>query len=109
GPAGAVLGDDAGDFAMDVFDVAEAFNVPAPGVEFAVADDRLGHVIDDYRQRRVAFDKFEDMRQVFRVDQDVEGQAEFTGGMQNGVERLLQNPIVLRDVLEVGADAFEFL
>ena len=46
---------------------------------------------------------------MFRVDQNVERESEFAGSLQNGVELLPQNPIVLRDVLEVGADAFELL
>ena len=56
---------------------AELLHVAPPGLETVIPNGRLGHVVDDDRQDRVALDEPDGVQDVARLDQGIEGHAQF--------------------------------
>jgi hypothetical protein len=106
-PVRAVFGEDARNLAMHMFQVAEALHVAPPRLEGAIGDFGLGHVVDDDGQVRIALDELDGVEDMPRLDQRVEAQAEILDRPDGRVELRLEDPVILRQVLKIGADALQ--
>ena len=106
-PVRTVFGEDARNLAMHMLKIAEALHVAPPRLEGAVRDLGLGHVIDDHRQVRIALDELDGVEDMPRLDQRVEAQAEILDRPDGRVEFRLEDPVVFRQVLKIGADALQ--
>ena len=104
-PLRACLGDEARELAHDLRPCGQRRHVRTPRIELALADERLGAVIDDDTQIGMPVGEGEDTRQVPRPGERIEHQPVCRHRVHRGLYVGAQQPVVVGDVLQHGAQA----